>query len=225
FVCALESAARVYPLGDVYLLVAYNPTDELQVDSNEALDMVLKHHHNIQVLNVDMDKLFNGTPLEDFHQSGILKSSDFLPAHTSDIVRFLTLWLYGGKYFDMDVITFKGNDWSNNGPRVITDAMRWYTNQDLAIHMNPSNLKEFHKLNYEQIFPLEYYELFMYFYQEDADSEYAMNRINSVNNLIGIHIGNNNMKDEKVVVGSNQAYSLIAQKYCPRSYWSAHMFF
>ncbi|KAF4528067.1 hypothetical protein B566_EDAN016567, partial [Ephemera danica] len=41
FVCALESAARVYPLGDVYLLVAYNPTDELQVDSNEALDMVL----------------------------------------------------------------------------------------------------------------------------------------------------------------------------------------
>ncbi|KAF4520001.1 hypothetical protein B566_EDAN007149 [Ephemera danica] len=268
FVCGVESAARVYTNADVYLLVAYT-SDELQVEKNEVLRKVLRNYSNIQILFVDFNLLFTDTPLENFYKSGKLNSSKYRAAHTSDVLRFLTLWLYGGKYFDLDIITvknltgldnfiidesqlpynyiatgafayqkhspvgdhtfdilssqFNGDEWVVNGPRVITEAMKWYTGAEQAKDMNEHNLKEFTKLAYEQLFPIEFFELLSYF--NESRTNEVMVRINGIQDLFGIHIGNHLMKNDMVVVGSNVAYSLLAQKYCPRSYWNANAVF
>jgi hypothetical protein len=43
--------------------------------------------------------------------------------------------------------------------------------------------------------------------------------------MYGIHIGNNHMQAEVININSVQPYGLIAQKYCPRSYWSCDINF
>ena len=47
------------------------------------------------------------TPLEAWLRSGKLEKSGFRLTHTSDVLRFLTLWKYGGLYLDLDVIVVK----------------------------------------------------------------------------------------------------------------------
>jgi lactosylceramide 4-alpha-galactosyltransferase len=243
--------------------------DELNTEINEALKSVLLHHENVQVLYVDMDLLFNGTPVEEFHKRQLLKTSKFLAVHTSDAIRILTLWLYGGKYFDLDIITvrnltginnfiihetnfpvtniansffayekrspigeyilkrlnkeYNGGSWDYNGIILITEAMKWYTNISLCRDMNSTNLKIFTKIRYDRVFPIESFELNLYF--DESKSGEAFKRLSSIPDLIAMHTNNNNMKNEKVFVGSKQAYSVIAQQYCPRSYWSAHKIF
>ena len=47
FVCAVESAARAYPGGDIYLLVSYIPAEGLLKSANEALKIVLDNYKNV----------------------------------------------------------------------------------------------------------------------------------------------------------------------------------
>lgn len=50
------------------------------------------------------------TPLEDFVRSGLLQKAKFVVSHTSDVLRLLVLWKYGGTYLDMDMIVKKPVD-------------------------------------------------------------------------------------------------------------------
>ena len=36
----------------------------------------------------------------------------------------------------------------------------------------------------------------------------------------GVHLWNKMSSEEKIIVGSKQAYGLLAEKYCPRVYWN-----
>jgi lactosylceramide 4-alpha-galactosyltransferase len=36
----------------------------------------------------------------------------------------------------------------------------------------------------------------------------------------GVHVWNKLSSEEKIIVGSHQAYGLLAEKYCPRVYWN-----
>jgi lactosylceramide 4-alpha-galactosyltransferase len=36
----------------------------------------------------------------------------------------------------------------------------------------------------------------------------------------GVHLWNNMSSQEKIIVGSKQAYGLLAEKYCPGVYWN-----
>jgi len=44
------------------------------------------------------------TPLDAWYTSGVLKKSHWPVSHMSDILRYLTLWKYGGIYLDLDVV-------------------------------------------------------------------------------------------------------------------------
>ena len=94
--------------------MSYLPTEGLLKIANEPLNSVVENYENVYVLHIDMDKLFIGSPLESFYQSGVLENSTFLSAHTSNIIRILAVWKYGGKYFDLDIVTIRNLTRINN---------------------------------------------------------------------------------------------------------------
>ncbi len=56
-----------------------------------------------------------GTPLEKWLTSDAIFHSDFLYEHISDVLRFVTLYKFGGIYLDTDVVVMKSfDDFSSN---------------------------------------------------------------------------------------------------------------
>jgi lactosylceramide 4-alpha-galactosyltransferase len=54
-----------------------------------------------------MTRYFSKTPLEKWDFGAAMASSSWPTEHSSDILRLLTLWKYGGTYLDLDVIILK----------------------------------------------------------------------------------------------------------------------
>ncbi|XP_065342174.1 lactosylceramide 4-alpha-galactosyltransferase-like [Cloeon dipterum] len=104
--CAVESLAKNNPDADVYLLVLYPPRD-LRVQTNEQLDMVKRRYPNIQMLSVKMEKLIEGSILEEWYARGELNKSSYPVEHTSDLIRVLVVQRYGGTYLDLDFIVLR----------------------------------------------------------------------------------------------------------------------
>ena len=67
----------------------------------------LLSYKNIHINYVDIYEYAENTPLETWMQNGILFNSSYVVTHTSDILRFLSLWRYTGTYIDLDVIIQK----------------------------------------------------------------------------------------------------------------------
>lgn len=77
----------------------------------------------MQLRNIDMWKLAIGTPLEKWLTSDTIFHSDYLYEHLADVLRFLTLYKFGGIYSDTDVVlmksfdelgvNFAGDDWGD----------------------------------------------------------------------------------------------------------------
>jgi len=44
--------------------------------------------------------------------------------------------------------------------------------------------------------------------------------LKKVEGSYGVHLWNKMSSQEKIIVGSKQAYGLLAEKYCPRVYWN-----
>jgi lactosylceramide 4-alpha-galactosyltransferase len=61
-------------------------------------------YKNVFLNSIDPVKFSIGT-FEDFFLKNPLNTSLFKVEHTSDIVRIMVLWKYGGTYLDTDVIT------------------------------------------------------------------------------------------------------------------------
>nr|CAD7411140.1 unnamed protein product [Timema cristinae] len=57
--------------------------------------------------HVNIEHYLEGTPLEDWYKEGALKKSRWPMSHSSDVLRFITLWKYGGTYLDLDVVVTK----------------------------------------------------------------------------------------------------------------------
>lgn len=75
--------------------------------ADSKLIRALMTYHNIYLRNLDMVKYAERSPIEQLITSGRFTQSRFFSYHLSDILRFLTLWKYGGSYLDMDVIVTK----------------------------------------------------------------------------------------------------------------------
>ncbi|XP_012254710.2 lactosylceramide 4-alpha-galactosyltransferase-like [Athalia rosae] len=99
--CAVESAAKMNPKMTIYLLFV-SPVKF----SNASKEIVrqLTSYDNIRIRHILMEKYTKGTPLEEWYASDILKKSLWPRSHMSDILRYLTLWKYGGIYLDLDVV-------------------------------------------------------------------------------------------------------------------------
>ncbi|XP_076764524.1 lactosylceramide 4-alpha-galactosyltransferase-like [Xylocopa sonorina] len=118
--CAVESAAKMNPNMNVYLLFV-----SASKISNQLRKMFhqLRTYPNVRVRRIYPEKYLNNTPLDLWYSSGMLKTSSWPRSHMSDILRYLTLWKYGGIYLDLDVVitsslehltNFAGaEDWEN----------------------------------------------------------------------------------------------------------------
>lgn len=68
----------------------------------------LLHYKNVKISRVFVDEYVENTPLEQWYDDGeILESSQWPRSHMSDILRYLTLWRFGGIYLDLDVVVVK----------------------------------------------------------------------------------------------------------------------
>lgn len=65
---------------------------------------------NVHFNSLDIKQFSTETPLQNFIESGRMLKSKFVVAHTSDVLRFLLLWRYGGTYLDTDMIVKKKLD-------------------------------------------------------------------------------------------------------------------
>ena len=54
------------------------------------------------------------------------------------------------------------------------------------------------------------------FFDESQSDEF----LKKVEGSYGVHLWNKMSSEEKIIVGSKQAYGLLAEKYCPRVYWN-----
>lgn len=72
----------------------------------QMIDAVLSYE-NVQFNYLPIKEYSVDTPLEEFIKQGHLSQSKYQSTHTADVLRFLTLFKYGGIYLDLDVIVLK----------------------------------------------------------------------------------------------------------------------
>lgn len=99
--CAVESAARMNPDMTVNLLFLSPSTPSNQT---QLLVDLLLDYTNVRVNRVQIADYIKDTPIEEWYASGMLSSSYWPRSHMSDVMRYLTLWKYGGIYLDLDVV-------------------------------------------------------------------------------------------------------------------------
>jgi len=102
--CAIESAARLNPDHDVFLLL---PSPVKKVNDFEPQIQALFTYSNFRLRHINTNTFFEGTPLKSWWRKGVLRKSKWPRPHASDILRYVALWKYGGIYSDLDVIFLK----------------------------------------------------------------------------------------------------------------------
>lgn len=115
--CAVESAANLNAYWDVFVLFA-SPVGYAsggsggsgsggggdQQQPSDAINAALQAYPNIHMRNVNLWTYANDTPIQQWLLSGRLFRSKYLNSHTSDLLRYVSLYKWGGTYLDLDVI-------------------------------------------------------------------------------------------------------------------------
>lgn len=70
----------------------------------------LQSYPNIHFLNINIELFVAGTEAEEFYSSRKLFKSKYLVNNVSNLLRILVLHVYGGIYFDLDVIVQRNLD-------------------------------------------------------------------------------------------------------------------
>lgn len=106
--CALESAARANPNWDINVFFVGSLT-KLFVRS--SLYELLSSKRNIHFYRVIIATFNYNTPMETLMPANIMfLNKTFCVEHTADMVRYLSLYKFGGVHMDMDVISVKSLD-------------------------------------------------------------------------------------------------------------------
>uniref|UniRef100_A0A6P7FTH1 Lactosylceramide 4-alpha-galactosyltransferase-like n=1 Tax=Diabrotica virgifera virgifera TaxID=50390 RepID=A0A6P7FTH1_DIAVI len=105
--CAVESAAKMNPDLDVYLLYASPGIFRFEGNESDHFLKSLLSYKNVRILHLNYGNYVKGTPLETLWTSGEIENSKYAVSHASDVLRYLTLWKYGGIYLDLDVVVIK----------------------------------------------------------------------------------------------------------------------
>jgi hypothetical protein len=103
--CAIESAAKMNPEYKIYLIYSCPINGKLE-DSSEHVRQIFAYP-NVRLWRLDMTRYFSRTPLEKWDFRVAMASSSWPREHSSDVLRLLTLWKYGGTYLDLDVMIRK----------------------------------------------------------------------------------------------------------------------
>lgn len=105
--CAIESAAKENPNWNVFLLFASPVGFRNDSTPHSPIIQALESYSNIHMRNLNLFTYAVGTPAEDWLKNDHLFRSKYLNSHTSDFLRYLTMFKYGGVYLDLDVVVQK----------------------------------------------------------------------------------------------------------------------
>ncbi|EDV99384.1 lactosylceramide 4-alpha-galactosyltransferase isoform X1 [Drosophila grimshawi] len=103
--CAIESAARHNPNLMVFVLFA-TPTYRQKEEKLPLIDAI-RSYGNVQLRQLNIRRYALRTPINEWVKHGELFSSRYLVSHISDLLRFVTLYRFGGIYLDMDVVVLR----------------------------------------------------------------------------------------------------------------------
>jgi hypothetical protein len=103
--CAVASAADTNPNMKVYLLHTCPVHGDLGASPQYVKQML--SYPNVRVWKLTVPDYMKGTPLENWDFLGKVNSSLWPLQHSSDILRYVTLWKYGGTYADLDFVFLK----------------------------------------------------------------------------------------------------------------------
>lgn len=103
--CAIESAAKWNPTRDIFVIFASKVgfSDDFESPIIDAL----RSYPNIHLRNLNFATYIAGTPMEQWFYTDQLFLSQFLNSHTSDFLRFTSMFKFGGIYLDLDVVVQK----------------------------------------------------------------------------------------------------------------------
>lgn len=101
--CAIESAAKLNPNLKIFVLFVA-PTF---INYESRVLNSLSQYSNVNLRFINFIKYADNTPLQNFVTSNTIFTSNWPVSHTSDLLRFLTLWKFGGTYLDLDVVLMK----------------------------------------------------------------------------------------------------------------------
>lgn len=101
--CAVESAAKLNP--NLKIFVLFVAPSFLNYKS-DVINNLLKYK-NVNLRYINFLKYSFKTPIQDFVMSNTIFTSQWPVSHSSDLLRFLTLWKFGGTYLDLDVVLMK----------------------------------------------------------------------------------------------------------------------
>ncbi|XP_044272299.1 lactosylceramide 4-alpha-galactosyltransferase-like [Tribolium madens] len=105
--CAVESAARLNPNFEVHLLFASPGIFRFEGTQSDRFLQNLLTYPNVRIHHVDYERYTKDTPVEDLYKRGEIELSGYAQSHASDVLRYITLWKFGGIYLDLDVIVTK----------------------------------------------------------------------------------------------------------------------
>ncbi|XP_075973600.1 lactosylceramide 4-alpha-galactosyltransferase-like [Anticarsia gemmatalis] len=105
--CSIESAARTHPTWQINVFFAGPVSEEMY---NSGNIYILRKFENIQFLRLHIKEYAKGTPLESLVNDGALNRTRWRISHTSDCLRFLSLYKWGGVYIDLDMVVAKSFD-------------------------------------------------------------------------------------------------------------------
>lgn len=105
--CAVESAARLNPHFTVYLLFTSPGAIKAENDRNDHILKQLMMYKNVRVKHLNFKRYITGSPVDELYKSLKIEASFYARSHASDVLRYLTLWRYGGIYLDLDVMIIK----------------------------------------------------------------------------------------------------------------------
>ncbi|CAH3898481.1 lactosylceramide 4-alpha-galactosyltransferase-like [Pieris brassicae] len=103
--CSIESAARAHWNWPVYVLFN-SPVSKEELKKNDVLKVLMKLP-NIKFARVNIEEFSMGTPAEGFVSSGVLNDTVCPIALTGGLVKYLTLYKWGGIFMDKDFIVTK----------------------------------------------------------------------------------------------------------------------
>lgn len=79
-------------------------------DLKSPIVHALEKYPNIHFRNLNLDSYAADTPMEDWWHTQQLFTSKYLVSHTSDFLRYTSMFRFGGIYLDLDVVVQRSFD-------------------------------------------------------------------------------------------------------------------
>ncbi|KAL4704429.1 hypothetical protein ACJJTC_014361 [Scirpophaga incertulas] len=149
--CAVESAARHHPNWNVHVFFSGPVTDLVLKRSCLA---TLLTYNNVKLLRIHIKDYANNTPLESMVSASPYSRSKWRIEHSSDVLRYLTLYKYGGVYMDSDVVVVKpldslANNWAaRESPWAVDAGALSFSRDSLGRKVANASIEDF-KRNYK----------------------------------------------------------------------------